>query len=181
MPNSKNGEKQRGREAQTIKKIGRPRIIESPAEMERLVQEYVTKCHEEEQPLTLTGMILHLGLSSRQSLDQYGERPEFTDSVKNAKLLIENQYERELDSDKPAGAIFALKNMGWSDRREVEFKRSLATIDLNRLSDEQLLRISAGEPPWFVVGTPDGPTPALLPAASEEDVRAADGDGAGPG
>ncbi len=40
-----------------MKKIGRPRIIESPAEMERLVEEYVTKCHEEGEPLTLTGMM----------------------------------------------------------------------------------------------------------------------------
>ena len=46
MANNKDGEKQRGREAQAMRKIGRPRIIESPAEMERLVEEYVTKCHD---------------------------------------------------------------------------------------------------------------------------------------
>ena len=45
-------------------------------------------------PLTLTGMILHMGLISRQSLDRYGDREEFRDSVKKAELLIENQYER---------------------------------------------------------------------------------------
>ncbi len=28
-----------------------------------------------------------------------GERPEFTDSIKKAKLLIENQYERKLNRD----------------------------------------------------------------------------------
>ena len=92
-------------------KIGRPRI-ESPAEMERLVEEYVTKCHEEEEPLTLTGMILHLGLSSRQSLDQYGERPEFTDSVEKAKLLIENQYQRKLDRDKTCGCHLRAEEHG---------------------------------------------------------------------
>ncbi len=162
-----------------MKKIGRPRIIESPAEMECLVEEYVTKCHEEEEPLTLTGMILHLGLSSRESLDLYGERPEFTDSVKKAKLVIENQYERKLDRDKPAGAIFALKNMGWSDRREVEFRGSLAHIDFNRLSDDQLARIAGGEYIPAVLATPAEPLKALPPAVS--DVRAADGDGAEPG
>ncbi len=140
-----------------MKKIGRPRIIKSPAEMERLVEEYVTTCHEEEEPLTLTGMILHLGLSSRQSLDLYGERPEFTDSVKKAKLVIENQYERKLDRDKPAGAIFALKNMGWSDRREVEFKGSLADVNLEVLPDDLLARISAGEHPFFGPGKPGRP------------------------
>ena len=43
MPKRKDGEKHRGRGTQVMKKIGRPRIIESPAEMERLVAEYVTR------------------------------------------------------------------------------------------------------------------------------------------
>ena len=47
MPKRKDGEKHRGRKARTMKKIGRPRIIESPAEMDRLVEEYVTRCHEQ--------------------------------------------------------------------------------------------------------------------------------------
>ncbi len=85
MANSKDGEKQRGREPPAMKKIGRPRIIESPAEMERLVEEYVTTCHEEEEPLTLTGMILHLGLSSRRAFDDYGDRPEFVHSIKKVE------------------------------------------------------------------------------------------------
>jgi hypothetical protein len=128
-----------------MRKPGRPRIIKSPEEMDRLVEEYVAKCREEGEPLTLTGMILHLGLSSRQSFDRYGERPEFTDSVKRAKLLIENEYERKLDRARPAGAIFALKNMGWSDTQEVAFKGALANLDLNQLPDELIERIAEGE------------------------------------
>ena len=34
------------KEPQTMKKIGRPRIIESPAEMERHAEEYVANCHD---------------------------------------------------------------------------------------------------------------------------------------
>ncbi len=41
--------------------------------------------------------------------------------------------------------------MGWSDRQEVEFKGSPASIDLTQLSDEQLARISAGEHPLSVL------------------------------
>ena len=181
MAAGKRGEQHRGREAQAMKKIGRPRIIESPAEMDRLVEEYVTKCHEEEEPLTLTGMILHLGLSSRRVFDDYQDRPEFTHSVKRAKLLIENGYEVDLRrTGNPAGSIFALKNMGWSDRREVEFRGSLASIDLTQLSDEHLARIAAGENPYAVLvnALERGLSrDALLglPAASEED-RAEDGD-----
>ena len=97
---------------------GRPRIIQSPEEMDRLVQAYVTKCRENGEPLTLGGMILHLGLSSRQSLDRYRRRPEFAFSVGRAKLLIEAEYEQRLHSNHPYGAILALRNMGWSDRRK---------------------------------------------------------------
>ena len=61
MANNKDGEKQRGREAQAMRKIGRPRIIESPAEMERLVEEYVTKCHD--------------GLGHRETPKRKGENP----------------------------------------------------------------------------------------------------------
>ena len=46
MANNEDREKNQGRKAQAVKKIGRPRIIESPAEMERLVAEYVTKCQD---------------------------------------------------------------------------------------------------------------------------------------
>jgi len=134
------------------RRIGRPRIIESPAEMERLVAEYITKCHDEDEPLTLTGIILHLGLSSRQSLDQYAERPEFTDSVKRAKLLIENGYEVDLRrTGNPAGSIFALKNMGWSDRQEFEIRGVLHRLDLNRLPDDLIARLAAGENPISVL------------------------------
>ena len=46
MANNKDGEEHRGREAHAMKKIGRPRIIESPDEMDRLVEDYVTKCRD---------------------------------------------------------------------------------------------------------------------------------------
>ena len=113
-------------------RAGRPRIIASPAEMDRLVDEYLQACAEAEEPITLTGMILHLGLSSRQSLDRYADRPEFSDAVKRAKLAIEHEYERRLDRTHPSGAIFALKNMGWSDRQVVEVGASLTSLDLTR-------------------------------------------------
>ena len=38
----------------------------------------------------------------------------------NAKLKVENSYEKELRGKFFAGAIFALKNFGWSDKMETE-------------------------------------------------------------
>lgn len=100
---------------------GRPRIIESPERMDELVDGYQAKCQEEDAPITLTGLIHHLGLSSRQSLDDYATYDGFSDSVKRAKLLVEMAYEHRLIAGgQAAGPIFALKNMGWSDRQEVD-------------------------------------------------------------
>lgn len=100
--------------------MGRPRAIESPDEFDRLVDEFRDQCAENDEPLTLTGMILHLGLSSRQSLDEYSSYEGFSDSVKRAKLYVEMEYEKRLATNSPTGSIFALKNFGWTDRQTIE-------------------------------------------------------------
>lgn len=103
---------------------GRPRSIESPEQFDDLVDEYVAQCEAQDVPVTLTGMILHLGLSSRQSLDRYQQYDGFSDCVKRAKLYVELAYEMRLNGDKPTGAIFALKNLGWRDRIEQDHTSS---------------------------------------------------------
>lgn len=99
---------------------------------------------------SVTGLCLALGFSSRGTLSYHCEEPktdaagnvdpikaEMVEIYKTAKLRIENYYETELMTAKnPVGAIFALKNMGWSDRMEqsidtkstVEHKISIADL-----------------------------------------------------
>lgn len=104
------------------KQVGRPRVIKSPAEMDEKVDAYIARCRDKDAPsaITLTGMILALGLSSRESFDEYKNYEGFSDSVKRAKLIIENEYENRLVSGVPAAApIFALKNFGWKDKTEI--------------------------------------------------------------
>ncbi len=103
--------------------VGRPRIIDSPETMDNLVDTYILVCQDPDKPraITLTGMVLALGLSSRESLDNYLKYPEFVDSVKRAKLLVEFEYENRLVTNSNAtGSIFALKNFGWKDKQEVD-------------------------------------------------------------
>lgn len=95
---------------------GRPRKIKSPKEMDKLINEYVMLQAEKKLPLLLTGMILYLGLSSRESFDEYKSYEGFSDSVKRGKLLIEVGYEFRLHGTTPTGSIFALKNFGWFDK-----------------------------------------------------------------
>lgn len=102
-----------------MSKNGRPRKIKSPEEFDKLVDAYVQKCQSAEAPITWTGVALALGFTSREAIDEYAKYDGFSDSVKRAKLIVENAYEARLHGNSPTGAIFALKNMRWSDRQEI--------------------------------------------------------------
>ena len=118
------------------KKGGRPPIIASSEEFDTLVEEYRTLCTEQKIPVTFTGMALHLGFASRRSFYDYEKREGFSHSVKRARMLVEAEYERRLHGNNVAGAIFALKNHGWSDRQEHAHSRT--DSGLSQLSDDEL-------------------------------------------
>lgn len=112
---------------------GRPRLISSPEELNDRADTYFAVCKAEDRPVTVTGLALALGLSSRESLDEYGRRPEFSDSVKRAKAMVAAAYEERLWGNSPAGAIFALKNMGWSDKQDVNVSGELGVRRIERV------------------------------------------------
>jgi hypothetical protein len=69
--------------------------------------------------ITITGLCLYLGFDSRQSFYDYEQKVEFSYIIKKARLRIENHYEQCLQYGNVTGAIFPLKNMGWSDKQEI--------------------------------------------------------------
>lgn len=74
---------------------------------------------EVELPLyTWSGLALYLGFSSRDALTKFGRKKEYKELVEKAKLVVERAYEERLHSSNPTGAIFALKNFGWTDATE---------------------------------------------------------------
>lgn len=81
---------------------------------------YFADCQKNEKPILVTGLVLALGLSARQSLIRYEEREEFSDTVKILKTVCENYAENRLYGTNPTGAIFALKNFGWTDKSQTE-------------------------------------------------------------
>lgn len=85
---------------------------------------------------SITGLAIYLGFESRQSLYDYSKKPEFAYSIKNALLKIENNYEKGLWNDRCTGVIFALKNMNWVDKTEVETTGKYE-VDLTKYSEEQ--------------------------------------------
>lgn len=112
---------------------GQPPYYNSPEEFEGKVIEYFDQFkplkegeereiqNYEKRP-TITGLCLFLGFESRQSYHDYIERsPEFSYALKRARMRIENIYETFLSEKNSAtGAIFALKNMGWADKQEID-------------------------------------------------------------
>ena len=68
---------------------------------------------------TITGLALYLG-TSRRVLMEYENNDEFSNTIKKAKTMIENTYEEGLMTKNSTGAIFALKNFDWTDKKQIE-------------------------------------------------------------
>ncbi len=71
-------------------------------------------------PYTITGLALALD-TTRETLLDYEARDRFSDTIKRAKLKIQNYNEIQLYGNNVAGVIFNLKNnYDWKDRTQVE-------------------------------------------------------------
>jgi hypothetical protein len=118
----------------TVKKKhpgGRPPINKTPAE----IQEKADAYFNDTQRPTVSGLARAMGYANRVSLiDNHNRGEEFADTIKRAVGRVEQAYEERLYESGCAGAIFALKNMGWSDRQEVEHAGGL-TINLVKYAD----------------------------------------------
>lgn len=99
---------------------GRPRIYEEPESLEIACDNYFAECVEKNERPTVTGLALFLGFASKQSLYDYEKQEEFSYPIKKSLTKIENALEKKLDQQAVTGIIFALKNMGWTDRHELE-------------------------------------------------------------
>lgn len=96
---------------------GRPRIYETEERLKAAIDSYFQSTNK----VTITGLAFYLGFESRQSIYDYEKEGEFSYIIKNARLRVEAGYEERLIyENSPTGVIFALKNMGWKDRQEID-------------------------------------------------------------
>ena len=127
--------------------VGRPRLFTDPKDFDAKVDSYIQMCQTAEPPkkLTYTGLVLALGMCSRDTLCEYGKLPEFSDSVRRAKLFIENEYEQHLFGANTSGVTFALKNLGWQDKLDVNHggqkDNPVVAISADRLSDSAIAEL----------------------------------------
>lgn len=125
-------------------KKGRPPKFKSKDEMQEKIDAYFEECKGrvltddegkvitdkygqpviiDRKPLTVTGLALALGFSSRQSLLDYEAKKEFLDTITRAKARVEEYTEMMLfDKNASNGAKFSLANNfeGWKDKKNVE-------------------------------------------------------------
>ena len=100
--------------------MARPLKFKTPEDFDLMVDLYVATCKEENEPLTIPGLTLFLGFADKSSLYHYQKRKTFADSVKRARTLIEESTVKRSMGSNAAGAIFMLKNMGYTDRQNVK-------------------------------------------------------------
>lgn len=92
--------------------------FQDPEELDKKIQLYFAT--EKEEDWTWTGLALFLDTDKRTLVDYREERPEFMPSLKRAMLKIENGYEKDLKHHGRTGTIFALKNLDWKDKSELD-------------------------------------------------------------
>lgn len=110
--------------AEGLTNSGRPPHFASPELMQVAIDEFF----EITDHITITGLALHLGFVDRQSLYDYEKKEEFTCTIKKARTRVEQWYERNLMSASVTGSIFALKNMGWKDKTEVDSNVNMGIV-----------------------------------------------------
>lgn len=96
---------------------GRPPKWNSVEELNEQIDLYFAETPKEEW--TITGLAIALD-TSRQTLLDYEDKDEFSDTIKRAKLKVENGYEIDLKKYGRTGTIFALKNFDWRDKTETD-------------------------------------------------------------
>lgn len=97
-----------------------PSKMLSTQQVEKLSAKYFEECKEAKEPLTITGLALALGFSTRQSVYDYMKDPDYQQAMGRAYLRIEHSYELQLAGGRgDGGVVFALKNFGWSDKQEL--------------------------------------------------------------
>ena len=101
--------------------MGKPLKYNNADELQIQIDAYFANCLEREAPYTFSGLAYFLGFLERKSLYEYAQRgDELSTPIKKATLRIEQDYEEHLRKTSCTGAIFALKNRGWTDKTEVE-------------------------------------------------------------
>ena len=133
-----------------MKFTGRPPKFQNPDELEQKVELYFEKCNDDDEPYTVTGLAMTLGISVQglrnyrdcindsELLNQftYEEKKRLSCIVQRAYLMCEHYSELKMLDPKvtksPVGYLFALKNFkgDFVDKVEVEQSNREIKVEL---------------------------------------------------
>ena len=129
--------------------MGRPLKFKTVKELQNKIDAYFKQCDDRKipfivketgkeisisapEPYTITGLAYFLGTTRETLLDyEHNRGDDFSYTIKRAKTKIEYGVElRSIESGKPVGAIFNLKNnfKRWNDKSELELGGSLSEV-----------------------------------------------------
>ena len=97
------------------------RKFATPHDLKTAIDKYFKDTPDIEQ--TFSGLALLFG--SKELMSKYltkDTHKEYRQILRDAKLRVEDSYERDLRKHSKVGDIFALKNQGWRDRQELTGK-----------------------------------------------------------
>lgn len=127
-------------------RVGRPLKYSNVADLQRAIDTYFDDCDPhiakkmtetgmkadgdtlfelrsvitEQKPYTMSGLAHALEIS-RQTLLDYGDRPEFLDTIETAREKVHRFAEEQLFGKAASGAAFSLKNnWGWKDKHDYD-------------------------------------------------------------
>jgi hypothetical protein len=142
-------------------KVGRPPMYKTKEEIQEKIDAYFESCKGEilrdaegnpmldkwgspvmvgAKPLTITGLALALGFTSRRALLNYQDKEEFVHTITRAKAMVEQYAEERLfDKDGANGAKFSLANNfeGWKEKQQIEADvNNTVTISIDLVEDD---------------------------------------------
>ena len=122
-------------------KRGRPKKYTEAEIMKQKIDKYFKECEKNNEPYTITGLCIALDIC-RDTLSEYLKSKEFSDTIKKAKLKVENYLEKKLITDSSTtGIIFNLKNnFNWSDKQQIEHSGNINN-PFSGLSTEELRQL----------------------------------------
>lgn len=106
-------------------RVGRPRIFETPEQMQEAINEYFADRENRGLSFTIESLAVALGMS-RNTLMTYEKEPthaEFNDTIKIAKdIVLSDLVDKSMSRDwSTAGCLFNLKNnYNYTDKVEQE-------------------------------------------------------------
>lgn len=114
--------------------MGKPLKFKTVEELQEKIDAYFASCDEENEPITITGLALALD-TTRETLCDYEEKSDYSDTIKKAKLKVENAYEKRLVRRGNGGDVFALKNFGWKDTKELDGSFDVTQLVIEAIDD----------------------------------------------